>query len=596
MFTIIKTAFGRTSKDPYLGLDLGLDERLFTLKLQNVTNPLDPYPLWERRFGGDSAIAESTTGSTHKRLKNALDVHRCTAVVANEQGWKAGEQKIFTDVVIRIPNKAYQDDVCLGARKLEIFSDNLAQLHQHDFGNDLYLERFPSYVVMPDTSLRRDQVSIQFGLGVFVPLPQDELCGELYMRLGDQTGWLLLEQWVFWENGQQFFRPAGLYKQQQFLLISPSPRLAAVRPPFSKSGKEVWLGHNQGYIYILLYPGMGKHQQVLGDNRVISNPEIFTHAADDATTIYRFSDLNLDKHNSASADKQLLLKIDQSVTPAATRERNAGSNTVILKPPGDKRLSGFKKNLALTTKGLTIIKGQNSDHPISKGLNDQLILEGLALPRIDTQSEKVPGLKHWIISLDASGKIVNKKTSALFIFAGSADHDCLLYHIPGTNNFRLLRQFPFLITDSDGGSFEIISSPLQDKYHGILQFPNPSFHSLNQSVTVIGRNDPNPDANQPDINLGLLDNPATLHWQKGKEQSGNCLDDINLQRRHVQVQAEKGQLQVTILPNCKVKVFGLDKDGSLKATLGPDNPKIMLLTPGERMLIGCYILRYEQTE
>jgi len=581
MFTIIKSAFGRTSKNPYLGPD----ERLFTLKLQNVTNPLDPYPLWEHRFGGDSSISESTTGSTHKRLKNALDVHRCTAVVADDRGWKAGSKRVFTDVVIRIPNKAYQDDVSLGARKLEIFSDNLAQLHQHDFGNDLCLERFPSYVVIPDTSLRRDEVSIQFGLGVFVPLSKDELCGELYMRLGDQTGWLLLEQWVFWENGLKLFRPAGLYMQQQFLLISPSSRLAAVRPPVSESGKEVWLGHNQGYIYILLYPGMEKHQQVLGDNRVISNPEVVTHDDAGATTIYRFTDLNLDKHKSAGKDEQLLLKIDQSVTPAVTREGDARKGSVIQMNSRATLLSDKNKKSESASKGLTIIKGQK---------NDQLILEGLALPRIDIQPEKIPGLKYWIISLDSSGKIVNKKTSDVSIFAGTADHDCLLYHPPGTKKFRVVRQFPFNITDSDGGSFEIINSPLQDKYHGILQFPNPLFHSLHQSVTVVGRNDPNPNANQPDIDLGLLDNPATLHWQQGSEPPGACLDAMNLHRRHVEVRTKNGELHVDLITGGAASVFSLDQEGCLKDTLHPGVAKSMILTPGERLLVGCYLLRYER--
>jgi len=48
------------------------------------------------------------------------------------------------------------------------------------------------------------------------------------------------------------------------------------------------------------------------------------------------------------------------------------------------------------------------------------------------------------------------------------------------------------------------------------------------------------------------------------------------------------------MPGGAATVFSLDQEGGLKDTLHPGDTKNIILTPGERLLAGCYLLRYER--
>ncbi len=581
MFTIIKTTFNKSVKDAWLSTD----ERLFTLQLQNVSNLLDPYPLWENRFSGDSEITESVTGDKHRRLKNALENHRCTAVVRDERGWLADEKKVFCDVVVRIPSEIYQNDVCVGAKKLEIMADNLSRLHYQDFGDDLCCERMPSYVVIPDESLRNDEIIIQFGLSVFVPRPDDQVIGVLHLQVDGQNEWWPLKQWVFWENGRQVLRPAALYQEQQCLMIGASLQFAVVNSGEDEKGRKLWFGHNRGAI--TLHFDSETHHHAFGD-QFISDPEIETHASDDETMVYRFKNLIRTQDNVDDTQEQLLLKVKTIPRISASMKTITDKTHVDIHTPSYTIAPGWGKKKPAAWQGNTFIIGVKQD---------QLMLEGLAMPRIDVPSAKIAGLESWRICFEASGNLMRHVATDVqkrgLSFEAVYNRNFLMLRKPDQKKFKAVKKLPFSLTDDKGHSIEIIASPLPDKYHAILQLPHPRFFMLDQTAMVIGRHDPNPQAEQPDIVLGLLTDPATLQWQKGREHPGAGLDAINLSRRHVKVKTKNGVLHVDLITGGAAAVFSLDQKGSLKDSLHPGDAKSIILTHGERLLVGCYLLRYE---
>lgn len=290
---------------------LGNDERLFTLKLQNVANPLDPHPLWENRYSGNDEITESLSGSKNRRLKDALEAHRCSVIKEDERGWRVITPLIFSDMAVRISEDEWNRDTRLGGKKVEILADNLTRLHNEYFGRDLAGPRPPAYVVMPDPALKNDEVMFQFGLGVFVPQKADQLIGRLELQIKDAP-WQPLPQWIFWENSKEILRDTAIYAEQQFLLISPSPESATVRPPLMEDGNPLWFSHGKGCLMFNL-----SLQRAFGDGEFISDGE-FIPQEEDNTTICQFSNL---LPSDQDAVEQLLLKI----IPPRRDSRNLGT-------------------------------------------------------------------------------------------------------------------------------------------------------------------------------------------------------------------------------------------------------------------------------
>ncbi len=164
---------------------LGQDDRLFTLKLNHVHNPLDPTSLWVAQYAGGRDIVESVSGSSANRLQAALDRHRCSAVRKDVRGHLTRKAMVFCDVVMWMNGGVWRQDAQKGGPGLETLADNLARLHEEHFSEILAYPRKPSYTVMPDDTLSADMVVFQFGLGVFVPHPEDRLKADIQLQIKD---------------------------------------------------------------------------------------------------------------------------------------------------------------------------------------------------------------------------------------------------------------------------------------------------------------------------------------------------------------------------------------------------------------------------
>ena len=517
---------------------LGNDELLYTLKLQNVSDSFDPSPLWDHRYGGDKGIKESVTGNKTRRLKVALDVHRSGETKEDERGRKIEEKQVFTDVVVWICEKLWDRDSLLGGQKIEMLADNLSHYHNDDFGNELCTFRFPSYIVMPDSSLKPDEVMFQFGKSVFIPQPEEEPLGTIFMQIKGKTPWLPLREWIFWKRGKRFVKQAAIYARQKFLLIGSSTQSASLCCTQTENGQPLWLSHGKGNILI----NLSNYYDVLvrGDGKFISSGNVIDK--NPMETIYSFKAISPIARDDDNHGEELLLKMPD-LYPIVNRTRGIGSE-------------------------------------------DRLVTEGIALPRIG----KCPGLYGWTLWIDESGRPVNKRShkTKYLTFSATAHQEHIQYRQPWDKRFSKLTQLPLSITNSNGLSIEVLKSPIPDIYFGLLLLPCLSFYRLSETQ-VLGRE----KSNHLDIKLQQVMNPESLQWERGKEDPDMYFGDIGLSRRHIRVTKQGNKLRIR-MEKGSTPVYALDKELQLKATLLPGTSDEIVIQANECFIIGCYLLRFKQ--
>ncbi len=176
---------------------------VFTLTLVNVEDPFDPDPLWDRRYGGNPKIAEQRTGDGDFRLQAALDGCRDIKHVRDAEGRFRETTPVFTDVVVWIPEAKWRADAKRRGQRLEALASNLSQLHTSKFRRSLPADREPMYTVMPDAAIDANSVVFQFGFGVYVPGPDDEMLGTIALKRAKDAEAVKFEEWSFWKGGAQ---------------------------------------------------------------------------------------------------------------------------------------------------------------------------------------------------------------------------------------------------------------------------------------------------------------------------------------------------------------------------------------------------------
>lgn len=545
---------------------LGSDERLFTLKLTKVENPLDPSPLWDSRYGGGKQITETVRNSTVLRLRDALDMHRATILGRDSRGWQTEERKVFTDVVIWIPRPVWNRDIQQPWQKSEMLCDNLSRLHYEDFGDHLLNNRKPSYAVMPldmdtDMDMEEDQVMMQFGWGVFIPGEEDRPVGKISVKLREKSQWQSLPDWIFRKNGKGITRASALYEHQQFLLIGADPESAALQVLESEGGRKIWFSHGQGSIWFNLgdekgkygfgcegYVGQGRPLRDSGDGREMVFP-------DDSPT----------SSENAQAPELLYLKIE-----ALTGEEAENAPEIPI-PDAD-----FLRNFQ---KGRTIIPGM---------IRHQLVLQGIALPRPDY----VPGLESWTLRMDEKGYPAHPQESAkdseLLLFFSDFRENRIYFRKPGEKDFLPAKELPFPLPDIRGLSYQMIPSPLPEQYLAILLLPEPRFIPMDEEGFLIGRS-----VAEPGLRLDYLLHPQSLKWQPGweAERSDTTLGHIGISGEHARVALRGDQLLVQ-MDKGSTDFYILDREQNVKHTFRPFQKTEIFAKPDDCLLLGPYLLRF----
>ncbi|MGH7004436.1 MAG: hypothetical protein ACREIP_10860, partial [Alphaproteobacteria bacterium] len=217
---------------------------VFTLTLVNVEDPFDPDPLWDRRYGGNPKVAEQRTGDSDFRLQAALDGCRDIKHVRDAEGRFRETTPVFTDVVVWLPEAKWRADAKRRGQRLEALASNLAQLHTSKFRRSLPDDREPMYTIMPDPAMEANSVVFQFGFGVYVPGPDDELLGAIALKRAKDAEPVKFEEWSFWRNGAQVKRPIGVYAGQGSILVTPDSS-GPIRAP-------LWFANRDGNVSLNL--------------------------------------------------------------------------------------------------------------------------------------------------------------------------------------------------------------------------------------------------------------------------------------------------------------------------------------------------------
>ncbi|MGE0083470.1 MAG: hypothetical protein AB7S75_03530 [Desulfococcaceae bacterium] len=543
---------------------LGTDERLFTLKLCHVENPLDPSPLWNSLYGGGKQITESITGSTGLRLRDALDLHRATVISRDSRGWKTEDRKVFTDVILWIPRSVWNQEIQLSCKKTEILCDRLSRLHEADFGDHLMAEREPSYAVMPLDAkyLKEDEVIFQFGLGVFIPRDEDFLTGKISLKLKDRKQWQSLPDWIFWKQGKRIVRPAGLYEKQQFVLLGAEPEFAALRVPETEGGEKTWFSHGKGNIWFNLGDTEGKD----GYGCPGFVERLQGSSAGEAREILFRDECPASEEKNEGPE---LLMIRMEPVTAQMQENQQDSQTE--KIPDADFLRHFQR-------GRTIIPGM---------IRHQLVLEGIAL----IKPEFVPGLESWILRIDKNGHPAqnhagNAKEPDLLTFSAAFRENQICWRRTGEKEFFPVKQLPFTLPDINGLTFHLIPSPLPDQYLALLLLPEPRFIPVDEEGFLLGR-----AVAEPGLRLDSLVQPGSLKWQPGRDQPDATLGHIGISGEHAKVALRKDQLAVQ-MEKGSTAFYVLDKDRNLKYTFMPWQKKEIMADPDDCLLLGPYLLRF----
>lgn len=557
---------------------------LYTLILEQAADPLDADALWEDRYGGGADIVEKRSRSPRLRLRAALDSQRRVISKPDARGKRVPMRYVYSDIVVGINQAVWRKDLMIGADGLESLAHNLAFRHREDFQNSLLPGRDPRYVVVPRADLATHQVSFQFGYGVFVPGPNDRPEAELRLRYPEEATGSPFPAWVFVQAGQLTERPVGLYGEQHFLLLAGP----LVNGPVAAPG---WFSQGQGYILLTRDPSLG--WQAFADEEFVR----FEGARPGPGGLLelRFSDA---KPAQADAAGQVLVLEIRSERPATGAEPQAGSPSLIPAEPGKKPAQPE------ADWGETVIPGL-AGGPVLTLLPERriitqypyaLLLEGVALPRIDGRWA-IPGLQSWILWLDEDGDPIQRPLSEeqaarLPALCAVCERGALYSRALGERRFDRVKRFPHRLKLADE-ALEIVAAALPERYLGILHLPHPVEILLDSRPLKLGRGGNGP-VGEPRIALNQLSQPASLRWQPGRAKTGR-LGDIGLSRQHLQVQVSEGRLQLGMAEG-KTPVYVLDDRGGLRHTLPPGSAETVTLPPGERLLVGNYLLRFVKTD
>lgn len=620
------------------GSELGV----FTLTLLGVEDPFDPDPLWDRKYGGAAEIFEQLSEDREFRLQAALDGCRNSTFVRDEAGRFREHNPVFTDVVMWIPEADWKADSMRGGHRIEALARNLGLLHRQKFTRSLPEDRSPIYTIMPDEKLDDDMVVFQFGFGVFVPGGDDVLRATVTLRRKDEDEPKEFAYWSFWREGAQIKRPVGVYAGQDQVLITPDDT-GPIRAP-------LWFQHHEGHILVNLNAADSEriyadddHIELVETNGGGKNESVEwvlenrAAGAKDGDRIYVLvtplaKPMKLRETDAEQAVPvgARTVKVDKPRRKAPKKKDHDGPRFSVPKlkartpaeqaaeeapleearDPGRRSGKGAEKadkdvgdpggfGLDKLLGGLSGKKG-DAQTPISSRYGLKLI--GIALMRIDGKRQ-LDSLLDWVVWFDDDGRPVELENAGdtdleqCLALSANADDDRLYYRLAGESEFKPIAQIPCVLPTRSGRMLELAKSPVADRYHGILQLPNPVTFPLSPKALIMGRSNPSQSASQPDLPLELLDHPDSLNWEQGAGHPGAKLNAINLSRRHVTLQLKENRLDAAMAEGSS-PVFILDKEGDFEQRLDPSSTHHVMLEVGQMIVIGSYCMLFyrEQTK
>jgi hypothetical protein len=568
MSNLFRTFMGSSTR-PWLRNDGS--ERLFTLKLKGVENPLDPDPYWEANYGGGNGIYDTSSKSNSRRLKEALDAHRKLSAEKDQFDFPVEKMLVFSDVVMWLPSKVWSSSSREGGERLYMLSEKLKYRHRTDFGDELYKQRQPHYAIMPLNTLAMDEVVFQFGLGVYLPREEDIQTAEVkVLEQGKEP--VALPNWQFFETPNGNERPSTLYAEQHFLLLGNSLSESAIQSPR-------WFSKKLGYLMVDTHR---EPNRIYGDDDYITAGKLssigdtsfcsfHTVDNDNKESLKLAIERNLNQattdNNETSASTAPPVINDVNDTNHTNDDNNpVDSGETVISPPDDYTDSPLA--------GLTVI---SSDEDPIFHYRYFLTITGIVLPRIH-----YIGIKYWVLHLNQQGMPAADDEISQWKLRGNQH---ILEWCEADNEqwqpLEISGSLPFPATNPITCRAPVIA----DKQYGILILPQPLASPLSHQSITLGRGEEN------QISLQLLNRNDSIEWQRATRRK-QSMGHLGLSSRHLNLSIDGQSMALQQLSGSAPTY--LLQDQMISRTLEPKSNTKVKLSSGEELIVGNYLLQYQR--
>jgi hypothetical protein len=539
--------------------------RLLTLRLSNVSNPLDGDALWDSRTGADPKMLESSKRRHDLRLKQALHAHRFSKTVLRANT-PVPRLFVFADVVVWINERIWENATINGNEDLFYMTERLYFQHREAFGRDpkedhdtYYLGRSPHYSIMPSARLAEDEVICQFGQGVFLPNANDEQERTASIKIA-KKGHTPSEpnEWVFFERAtdgdgkeitppqcRKVLRPAGLYSKQTMLLLGNRLENSALLSP-------LWINStDEG---VIIFNGGARVPEVYGDKiHIVSSG--MQRRGQQTSCLF-----------SACADNQdtLMLVLDRA-EPYKTPSFDTDNGEV---DDDESDLSG-----------LTHIDMGDEVPDYTYTLQ----LTGIVLPKIGKTS---PPVSHWLLNLNDHAEPVVEGEAPVWTIKANIEGE-LTWSMASEENWCPLDLTAPLPFPADA-NLHLESAELTEKQFAILPLKGISI-PLSDEPRILGR-----DINEPNAAitpLGLLKYTSVLVYADGEK--CNSLESLNLSAKHLQVNLKGESLHLKHFGK-RSKTFITQKKSGIRVVLTEQECEADM-DVAESILIGPFRFQFIET-
>lgn len=569
-------------------VSIQFDQCCYTLILNHLNDAhTNAETLWQKEHTPYPDICEKNTQNAKYRLQVALDKNPAKIPRYDEKLKRLRpEDFVYSDVAVWLPQAVVDKELRQNTGALSFLTTNLPALHRDKFNSKLLKKRPPHYVVMPSSVLQADEVAFQFGFGVYVAEPHEIAQMQIEaVYLDEQDKAYPFTPQVSYQQDSSGASNNIYPEQDNVLVIKPSEHLCADLPYsiwFSDLCSHIQLQRNKDQWKA--FASSGSADSIKIDSHVKGREWHF-----------EFTDNTIMSVSGKIPRLQLVLKpvgtyasinppvinreppAPQPIADAPVVEQNVSYNqawnrTVI---PDINRQQTYR----------TIIPGCETNEPL-------LILEGLALPRIDNTQGRVNGLKQWTIWFDGLGNIVDGNNpierSQLAAVAANQQHGNAYFKEAGQGGFAPLGVESALTLGNQRAW--VLPSPLHERFHAIVKLINQMSFLLQSGVNyTVGRKG---DDTLPEIDLTLLNDPQGMDWEAGSPYAGSVLSMLSLSRNHLSFSLRNGQLLLTVPAN-KQPVYLLNSNLSLKEVLqNSQHASESVLKPNECLLLGSFVLRF----
>jgi hypothetical protein len=572
------------------------DQCCYTLILNHLNDEhTNAETLWQKKFTASPKICEKNSQNENYRLQAALDKNTANIHCYNEKLKRTRpEAFIYNDVVVWLPQMVVEKELRQNTGALSSLTTNLPVLHNDRFKAQLLNKRPPHYVVMPSSVLQQDEIAFQFGFGIYVAEAHE--LAQMVLEavfLDEQDNAYSFTPQVSYQVDSPLADNRIYPEQDNVLLIKPSEHLCANLP------YSVWFSDLCSHIQLQ----RNKDQWKAFASSSGANTIKIDTQTQGREWHFELTDTTLMPVNGKVPRLQLVLKPVGHYATMTTPQIEVVEQPAPVFTPAPQIVvetpavgQNVNHNQAWGATVIPALHQQQSYRTIIPDTNTQtqplLILEGLALPRIDNPQNRVNGLKQWTIWFDGLGNIVdgNNLIQRNQLAAVTANHQ------QGYAYFKPAGQGGFtpLMLESDlylgNRRALVLPSPLPERFHAVVKLINPINFALQAAVNyTVGRKGENA---LPDIDLTLLNDASGMDWEAGSAYQGSVLSMLSLSRNHLSFRLENQQLFLTV-PAGKQPVYLLNGDLSLKEVLQDtqrDNEAV--LNQNEYLLLGSFVLRF----